>query len=102
MDPDVQKMAQVLVVISAFAAFVVTTSLAAWYAVRKLRGTPVPSRETTPAIDDSRFARLEDAIDSIAVEVERIAEAQRFSAKLMSERLPDRLPGNVADRAKQG
>jgi hypothetical protein len=94
MDPDVQKMAQVLFVVSSFATFVVTMSLATWFAVRKFRRAPLPSRDNDPRIDDSRFARLEDAVDSIAIEVERIAEAQRFTAKLMSERLPDRTAGS--------
>ena len=44
------------------------------------------------AADDDRMARLEQAIDSIAVEVERISEAQRFTAKVMAERLPERVP----------
>ena len=34
----------------------------------------------------ARLERMEQAIDAIAVEVERIAEAQRFSAKLLAER----------------
>ena len=101
MHPDVQKLAELFVVIGAFSAFAVTVSVAAWYAVRKIRGAPVSARDSEPRIDDSRFARLEDAVDSIAIEVERIAEAQRFSAKLMSERLPDRLPESTPDRAKQ-
>lgn len=34
----------------------------------------------------SRLDRMEHAIESIAVEVERISEAQRFTTKLLSER----------------
>jgi hypothetical protein len=34
---------------------------------------------------DARLARIEQAVDAIAVEVERISEAQRFSAKLLAE-----------------
>ena len=33
-----------------------------------------------------RLERMEQAIDSIAVEVERISEGQRFTTKLLSER----------------
>ena len=33
-----------------------------------------------------RLARMEQAIDSVAVEVERISEAQRFTTRLLSER----------------
>jgi len=34
----------------------------------------------------SRLERVEQAIDSIAVEVERISEAQRFTTKLLTEK----------------
>jgi hypothetical protein len=33
----------------------------------------------------SRMARIEQAVDSIAVEVERISEGQRFVTKLLAE-----------------
>ncbi|MFN8573404.1 MAG: hypothetical protein U0132_15230 [Gemmatimonadaceae bacterium] len=33
-----------------------------------------------------RLDRMEGAIDAIAVEVERVAEAQRFATKLLAER----------------
>jgi hypothetical protein len=36
----------------------------------------------------SRLERMEQAIDSIAVEVERISEGQRFTTKLLAERTP--------------
>jgi hypothetical protein len=38
-----------------------------------------------------RLERMEMAIDSIAVEVERISEGQRFTTKLLSDR-PQSLP----------
>lgn len=37
-----------------------------------------------------RLERMEHAIDAIAVEVERISEAQRFTTRLLSERAADR------------
>ncbi|HEX4935982.1 MAG TPA: hypothetical protein VFV33_22535 [Gemmatimonadaceae bacterium] len=37
---------------------------------------------------DLRLQRLEQAIDAIAVEVERMSESQRFTAKVLAERLP--------------
>lgn len=33
----------------------------------------------------ARLERIEQAVEAVAVEVERIAEAQRFSAKLLAE-----------------
>ena len=37
------------------------------------------------ASDDARAERMEQSIESIALEVERLAEGQRFAAKLLSE-----------------
>jgi len=37
------------------------------------------------AVISARLERIEQAVEAVAIEVERIAEAQRFSAKLMSE-----------------
>jgi len=45
--------------------------------------------ETGPRIPvdvSARLERMEQAIDSIAVEVERISEGQRFTTKLLAER----------------
>jgi len=39
-----------------------------------------------------RLERMELALDSIAVEVERISEGQRFTTKLLSDRQPGALP----------
>jgi hypothetical protein len=44
-------------------------------------------RTPTPApVDEARLAQLMDAVDAIALEVERISEAQRFTARLLAER----------------
>ena len=37
-------------------------------------------------VDEDRMARLEQAVETIALEVERISEGQRFTTKLLSER----------------
>ncbi|MDB4881398.1 MAG: hypothetical protein JWL95_164 [Gemmatimonadetes bacterium] len=37
-------------------------------------------------LEDDRLARLEQAVEAIAIEVERISEGQRFTTKLLSER----------------
>ena len=50
------------------------------------RGGPRPSAD----IEESpRLQRMEQAIESIALEVERIGEAQRFTTKLLTERQSD-------------
>ncbi len=40
----------------------------------------------------TRLERIEQGVEAIAVEVERIAEAQRFSAKIMAEQQKRALP----------
>jgi hypothetical protein len=43
-------------------------------------------------VDDDRMARLEQAVEAIALEVERISEGQRFTTKLLSDRAAERVP----------
>ena len=38
---------------------------------------------------DGRLVRIEGAIEAIAVEVERLGEGQRFTARLIADRLPE-------------
>ncbi|HEY3257253.1 MAG TPA: hypothetical protein VGJ64_00220 [Gemmatimonadaceae bacterium] len=42
----------------------------------------------------ARLERMEQGIDAIAVEVERISEGQRFTTKLLSEREGHALPAS--------
>ena len=54
------------------------------------------SAQQVPADVTARLERMEQAIDSIAVEVERISEGQRFTTKLLSERIaPPPGPGTA-------
>ena len=46
---------------------------------------PSAAMLTAPADTTARLERIEQAVEAIAIEVERIAESQRFSAKLMAE-----------------
>jgi hypothetical protein len=41
---------------------------------------------------DARLERMEQAIDAMAVEVERVAEGQRFTSRLLSEKQVERQP----------
>ena len=88
MDPDVAKLAQVLLVVGAFGGFIAIVQMAVRVVLSKTKSKPAAPEWNMPRIDEDRFARLENAVDAIAIEVERMSEAQRFSAKLMSERLP--------------
>jgi hypothetical protein len=58
-------------------------------------------KTSAPALplDAARLERIEQAIDAMSIEVERIAEGQRFVTRLMSDRAPERealpLRGNI-------
>jgi hypothetical protein len=39
---------------------------------------------------EDRLSRIEQAIDAMSVEVERISEGQRFTTKLLSDRVVER------------
>jgi hypothetical protein len=58
------------------------------------------SSRSAPALQDTesanRLARLEQGMDAIAVEIERISEGQRFVTKLLSEPQPLGMPRRVA------
>ena len=95
MEPDILRLAQLFAVIGMFTAGMLGL---AWVAKVAFRSTPKPAPRLAPDVDEARFSRLEDAVDAIAVEVERIAEAQRFSARLLSERANDRVTEHAPDR----
>src|SRR5215471_726906 len=82
-----------LVCVSWAAAFAWTNWLKHRYDGQKL-GAP-------PAVDMERIARLEQAIETLAVELERIGEGQRYAAKILDERLPQRLPAGRAGDGKE-
>jgi hypothetical protein len=47
---------------------------------------PAPTIVQIPPELAARLERIEQGVEAVAIEVERIAEAQRFSAKLLAER----------------
>jgi hypothetical protein len=83
MDPDVGNFAVVAVVIvcmvGALSAIVVGL-------VRGLAKKSTPREFPNVLQFEQRFDQLQQSVDAIAVEVERIAEAQRFSAKLLAQK----------------
>lgn len=76
-------------------AFVSVTSLAAVTGIgiavhSYLRRARRKDAGVIAPVSDDRLERLEMAVDSIAIEVERISESQRFLTKLQTERADDR------------
>jgi hypothetical protein len=76
-------------------AFLLMLPLVLAYARRIwIRGRP--SVSSVSLEDSPRLQRIEQAIESIAIEVERIGEAQRFTTKLLGERAAEIVPGRAA------
>jgi hypothetical protein len=64
-----------------------------WFSHKeKMAGLGGP--QTGTAILDARLARVEQAVESIAIEMERVSEGQRFVTKLMIDRAPP-APGSL-------
>ena len=78
-DPDM------VVGLSFCLAIAVGMPLAIAYARRVWRGTPKNVR-VTPDESNVRLEHLEHAVDAIAIEIERVAEGQRFVTKVLAER----------------
>ncbi len=52
-----------------------------------------------PGVEEERLLRIEQALESVTVEMERVSEAQRFTTRLLMERLPERQPDALPSRA---
>ena len=84
MEPEVLKFAQMAAGLVTTCAALAVVMLAFFGASRLLRR--VMNRTPAPRLDDQRLARIEQAVDTIAIEIERISESQRFISRLLGER----------------
>jgi len=81
MDPDVYTFLAVCAVgVGSVGALVAIGVSARVRLLRAERGSNVPR------VDENRLQHLEQAVDAIAIEIERISEAQRFTTKLLADR----------------
>jgi hypothetical protein len=72
--------------------FVVLVAGRIWLRAKQLERDETPTIPADSAADivsmlsklDGRIGRLEQSVEATAIEVERIAEAQRFSARLLA------------------
>lgn len=60
--------------------------------------TPIAQSDGLHRIE-ARITEMQQSLDAVAIEVERISEAQRFATKLLSERAPGGIPDNAAREA---
>lgn len=77
--------AKVVIAISFFTSVALSVRAIANAVVQSRLNDRSPSQRSFGSSDD-RLARIEQAVDAIALEVERISEGQRFTTKLLSER----------------
>jgi hypothetical protein len=86
-----------MVGVSAVLAFVVGR----WWTSRRFRKRGATESGFTPGIPldlGQRIERIEHAVESVAIEVERISEGQRFTTRLLAERPEAGVPIPVAAR----
>ena len=98
MDPDVQMFGQVMTIIMASIASLVVIALGGrvlWRWGSRTR----PSEQVHSVVTDDRFRQLETAVDSIAIEVERISEAQRFMVGLLGDPTRGRADAAIPSRS---
>lgn len=69
---------------AAIAGMTILLLLGRWIWKRFIRDE-VPTQRRLPADDSERLKRVENSIDAMALEIERISEGQRFVTRLMSE-----------------
>ena len=94
-NPTAEQLAQVGIsgspqpdakmIVSLTGATLVAIVLITWMVLNFLRRGRTPVAPKADAEMSARMARIENAIESVAVEVERISEGQRFTSRLLSE-----------------
>jgi hypothetical protein len=60
-----------------------------------------PLRPAVPSEVAARLERIEQAVEAVAIEVERISEGQRFTTKLLSDRAGEAAPEPRGSRAER-
>src|SRR5215213_3553283 len=88
--------AQAVIAVGLFATVAVTVVSIAHAYVRTLEARKKTRQsDLSPDVQD-RMSRIEQAVDAIAIEVERMSEGQRFTTRLLAEQFGDQ------DRAPDG
>ena len=72
-------------IVSLTGATLVAIVLIVWMVLNFLRRGRTPDAPRVDPEMAARMARIENAIESVAVEVERISEGQRFTSRLLAE-----------------
>ena len=91
----------VTIVVTVMTTGITLSTIARAWLLRATRQQPRPEPQRDAAVE-ARLARIEHAIESVAVEVERISENQRFTTRLLAEREPQLIGDGAAPRAREG
>jgi hypothetical protein len=76
---------EVIIVPTVFALPCIVIFARMWFKHKEKMATLMGASPSNPALE-ARLARIEEAVDTIAVEMERMGEGQRFVTKLLSDR----------------
>ena len=95
-DPDAMTAVFVLFCVGIIVPLSVGLTRRLWR--RPAPAAPAPEVE---AVSKARFDRLEQAVDAIAIEIERISEGQRFVTRVLSERPSSMRPAAPTADAKE-
>jgi|KBSSwiStaDraftv2_1062776.scaffolds.fasta_scaffold2936387_1 hypothetical protein len=82
MIPEVQVFAQVAAISAGLVGAICGIAVATYRSVKQTDNKHLPANTEV----SQRLDQLQQAVDAIAIEVERMAEAQRFTARLEAER----------------
>ena len=85
------------------AAVIAITAILAWATITIVRIFVGRHNIVKPAElrdIDTRLTRIEQAVDAIAIEMERVAEGQRFATRLLAERPGATLPASSGPVAR--
>ena len=80
----------IVIPIAAFITAILIISTILKYRLNSRRLDAEAKQPKLPSDLVSRLERMEQSLDAVAVEVERISEGQRFTTRLLSESAPDR------------
>lgn len=91
MDEMMHAMSHVFLLFLGMGAYLLWKTVTTWATPQSgdqpFQASPLPSsrRDPTPMLGDQRIEYMQRSIDALALEVERIGEAQRFRDKLHPE-----------------
>jgi hypothetical protein len=93
MNEEILALLTGLVSVVLFAAMLGGALIGAWLLGRSRGRAELKAGDTGIATQGSQLARIEQLVSDLGVEVERIAESQRFTARALAERAePPKLP----------